>query len=53
MRRIVSALLFGLTLSVWHIPHNAPADEIVFLYRLRAGIVGGEDEICTVNPNGG
>ena len=53
MRRIVSALLFGLTLSVWHIPHSTSADEIVFLCRLRAGIVGREDVICTVNPNRG
>ena len=53
MKRILSALLFGLTLSAWHIPHDTSADEIVFLCRLRVDIVGGEDEICTVNPNGG
>lgn len=53
MRRIVSTLLFGLTLSAWHIPHSTSADEIVFLCRLRADVIGGEDEICTVNPNGG
>lgn len=52
MRRIVSALIFGLTLSAWHIPHSTWADEIVFSCRPRAGVVGGEDEICTVNPNG-
>ena len=53
MKRILSALLFGLTLSVWHIPHNTSADEIVFLCRRRAGVVGTADEICTVNPDGG
>ena len=53
MKRILSALLFGLTLSVWHIPHSTSADEIVFSCLPRAGIIGGEDEICTVNPNGG
>lgn len=57
MRRIVSALLFGLTLSVWHIPHSTSADEIVFLCHPVQGVegqgVGGEDVICTVNPNGG
>ena len=52
MRRIVSALIFGLTLSVWHIPHSTSADEIVFLCEPIAD-VGGEHEICTVNPNGG
>ena len=53
MRRIVFALLFGLMLSAWHIPHSTSADEIVFSCLPRAGIIGGEDEICTVNPNGG
>ncbi|RKU32854.1 hypothetical protein C6499_02500 [Candidatus Poribacteria bacterium] len=53
MRRIVSTLLFGLTLSIWHIPHSTSADEIVFLCLLRADAVGGESAICTVNPNGG
>ncbi len=52
MRRIVSALIFGLTLSAWHIPHSTWADEIVFSCRPIAD-VGGEHEICTVNPNGG
>ena len=53
MRRIVSALLFGLTLGTWHIPHSTWADEIVFSCLLRADAVGGESAICTVNPNGG
>ena len=53
MKRIISALLFGLTLSVWHIPHSTSADEIVFLCLLRADAVGGDSAICTVNPNGG
>ena len=52
MRRIVSALLFGLTLSAWHIPHSASADKIVFLCEPIVD-VGGEHEIRTVNPNGG
>ena len=52
MKRIVSALLFGLTLSVWHTPHSTRADEIIFVCHRGKG-AGGEDEICTVNPNGG
>ena len=57
MKRIVATLLFGLTLSVWHIPHSTWADEIVFLCHPARGVggpgAGAEDEICTVNPNGG
>ena len=49
MRRIVSALLFGLTLSVWHIPHSTLADEIVFVC-----FPDGQahSEVCTINPDG-
>lgn len=53
MKRILFALLFGLTLSAWHIPHSTLADEIVFACRIRVDAVGGESAICTVNPNGG
>ena len=49
MRRIVSALLFGLTLSVWHIPHSAWADRIVF-----ACFPDGQahSDICMINSDG-
>ena len=50
---ILFALLLSMVLSIGQITHSTSADEIVFLCRRRAGVVGGEDEICTVNPNGG
>ena len=31
MKRILSALLFGLMLSVWHIPHSTSAEQITFV----------------------
>ena len=49
MRRIVSALLFGLTLSVWHITHSTSADKIVF-----ACFPDGQrhSDICMINSDG-
>ncbi|MDE0682403.1 MAG: hypothetical protein OXI63_05755 [Candidatus Poribacteria bacterium] len=49
MRRIVSALLFGLTLSMWHIIHGAWADKIVF-----ACFPDGQthSDICMINSDG-
>ena len=49
MKRILCTLLFGLTLSVWHIPHSAWADRIVF-----ACFPEGQThpDICTINPDG-
>lgn len=49
MRGIVSALLFGLTLSVWHIPHSTSADKIVFVC-----FPDGQahSDLCTINPDG-
>ena len=48
MRRIVSVLIFGLTLSVWHIPHRTWANRIVFsCLSDRSNL-----EICTINQDG-
>ena len=49
MKRILSALLFGLTLSVWHIPHSTSADKIVFVC-----FPDGQahSDLCTINPDG-
>ena len=51
MRRIVSALLFGLTLSVWHIPHSTWAEQIVFLSANKDSGEGTED-IWTIHSDG-
>lgn len=49
MKRIVSALIFGLTLSVWHVTHGAWADKIVF-----ACFPDGQtpSDICMINSDG-
>ena len=49
MRGIVSALLFGLTLSVWHIPHSTWADKFVFVC-----FPDGQahSDICMINSDG-
>ena len=49
MNRILCTLLFGLTLSVWHIPHSTSADKIVFVC-----FPDGQthSEVCTINPDG-
>ena len=52
MRRIVFTLILAVVLSIGQITHSTSADEIVFVCEPRVD-VGGEHEICTVNPNGG
>ena len=49
MKRIISALIFGLTLSVWHIPHSTSAGRIVF-----ACLPDGQahSDICMINSDG-
>ncbi len=51
MRRIVSALIFGLTLSAWHIPHSTWAEQIVFLSANKDSGEGTED-IWTIHSDG-
>ena len=52
MKSVVCTLLMGLMFSFWHGAHRTWADKIVFVCH-RGNGAGGEDEICTVNPNGG
>ena len=49
MRRIVSALLFGLTLSVWHVSQSTSADKFVFVCFPNGQ---AHSDICMINSDG-
>ena len=49
MKRIVATLLFGLTLSVWHVTHGTWADRIVFACFPDGQ---GHSDICMINSDG-
>ena len=52
MKSVVCTLLMGLMFSFSYGTYQTWADKIVFVCHRGEG-VGGEDEICTVNPDGG